>query len=135
MIGRIGEGVATTVAAGVIAATTFAMTAEPLAPLGFLEISFYITALIILLCGVLIALVLIDLKRVFIAAMLTGLVAAIIYTAALMTPAISLGHYTNHLWNYALVQSVPVIIITLVATAIGAMAGTFINTSVREIDL
>jgi hypothetical protein len=135
MTGRITEWVITTLAAGLTAAAAFALTAEPLAPLGVIEISFYIVALIILLCGVLIALVLIDLKRVFISALLTGIVATIVYGAALMTPAISLGHYTNHLWNYALVQSVPVVIITLVATAIGAITGTFINTSVREIDL
>jgi hypothetical protein len=135
MIGRLSEWILTTLFAGLVAAAAFGMTAEPLAPLGPLSISFYLSALVMFLGGALIALALVDLKRAFTSVLVSTFVATIIYGAALMTPAISLGHYTNHLWNYALVQSVPVVIITLVATATGAIAGTFINTSIREIDL
>jgi hypothetical protein len=135
MIGRNVEWLLSVGSAALIAAGAFSVTAEPLAPMGMLTISFWVTAIILISSGVLLALVLIDLKRVFLGVPAIALLATLFYGAALMTPAVQMNHYANHLWNYALVQSVPVVIITLVTIAMGALAGTIINTSVREFDL
>jgi hypothetical protein len=135
MIRSTSEWVIVVIAGSFIAAASFALTSEPLSPLGLISVSFWVSALIIFVSAVLAALVLIDLKRVFLTVPGIALLSAFIYGATLMSPAASLGHYANHLWNYTLVQSVPIIIITLVLTALGVMAGTIINTSVREYDL
>jgi hypothetical protein len=135
MMRSTSEWAVVVIAGGFIAAAAFALTSEPLSPLGLVSVSFWVTALIIFVSAVLASLVLIDLKRAFLTVPGIALLSAVIYGATLMSPVASLGHYTNHLWNYTLVQSVPIIIITLVITALGVMAGTIINTSVREYDL
>lgn len=132
---RWGEWVAVIVASAFCAASTFAMSAQPLERLGFISFPFWLSAGVIFATGVLIALVLIDLKRVFISVPAVAVLATILYAATLMAPSVTMSYYTVRLGNYALVQSVPVVIITLVATAIGALAGTIVNTSIREYDL
>lgn len=129
------EWLAVSLSGGVVSAAAFAMTAEPLAPLGLLEVSFWLTALIIVLAGVLGTLVLIDLKRAFSAAIGMAVLATLIYALAIWSPAAPLGHYSTHLLNYAMVQAVPVLIVTVVLAALGALIGTVLNTSVREYDL
>jgi hypothetical protein len=133
--GRLLEWLLVVASVGITSAAMFALTAEPLKPLGFLGISFWIVSVIILTTGMLASLVLIDFKRVFLAVPSSALLAAVLYGAVLMSPAVQLDPYRYHLLNYALVQSVPVMVITLALLALGVMAGTVINTSVREYDL
>ena len=135
MNGRRGDLIVVVLACGLISAAVFGLAADPLSPLGLMSVSFWIAAPFILASGLLGSLVLVDLKRTFLAAPLTALLAASLYSATLMAPAATMSHYANHLWSYALVQSIPVLVITMALVAIGAMAGTIINTSVREFDL
>jgi hypothetical protein len=133
--GRLLEWLLVVASAGITSAAMFALIAEPLKPLGPLGTSFWIASLIILTTGVLASLVLVDLKRAFLVAPVSALLAAALYGGVLMSPAVELDPYRYHLLNYSLVQSVPVVVITLALLALGVMAGTVINTSVREYDL
>jgi hypothetical protein len=134
-VGKFSEWLLVAVSGGIAAAAAFAMTAEPLQTLGPLEISFWLVTVIITLVAILAALILVDLKRVFGCALGLSFFASLFYGLALWSPAAQLGHYSTHLLNYAMVQAVPVLIITIVLATLGALVGTFINTSVREFDL
>jgi hypothetical protein len=118
-----------------VVAAAFAMSVQPLEPLGVLSISFWVLAVIVTLVGLASALVLVDLKRTFGGALSVSFLATVIYALALWSPAAFMDHYSTHLFNYALVQAVPVLLISVVCLAVGAMIGTFINNSVREFDL
>ncbi|MEX2425627.1 MAG: hypothetical protein WD401_02590 [Thermomicrobiaceae bacterium] len=132
---RIGEWAIVVIAGGLVAAAVFGLSAEPLAPLGLIDLSFWLAALVILVTGVLASLILVDLRRAFLTAPGIAVLAALFYSATLISPAATLGHYLNHLRNYALIQSVPVVILTLALIALGVLIGTVINSSVREYDL
>lgn len=132
---RATEWLLVTVAGGIASAAAFAMTADPLQSLGPMDLSFWLVSLVIAMIGLLAALVLVDLKRVFGGAVGMSLFATLFYGLALWSPAAEMGHYATHLLNYAMVQAVPVLIITLVLATLGALIGTVINSSVREYDL
>lgn len=123
------------IAAGLISTAALSMAADPLSELGPVGLPFWAVALIILMAGLLASLVLIDLRRAFLTAPAVAVLAAVLFIAVLIVPSLSMGHYAAHLGNFALIRSIPVFIITAVLMAIGAMAGTILNTSVREYDL
>jgi hypothetical protein len=134
-VNRLLEWLLVVISCGLVAAAAFAMTADPLKPLSLLQISFWALAVVILIAAVISSLVLVDLKRAFGGALAIGMFAALFYGLALWSPAVQLGHYSTHLLNYAMIQAVPVLIITLVLATLGALIGTFVNASVREFDL
>jgi hypothetical protein len=121
--------------AGLIVAALFVMTIQPLAPMSIWEMAFWLLAALIFFVSLTATLILVDLKRAFGAVPGVSLVATLFYVLVLWSPALTMSHYSTHLLNYALVQSVPVFLITVVLAAVGAMAGTFINNSIREFDL
>lgn len=134
-MGRWSEWLLVVIAGAMISAAGFAMAAEPLAPLGILEVSFWLTAAVSLLAGMLGTLVLIDLMRAFSAALGMAILAMGIYALAIWSPAVWMDQYSTHLLNYAMVQAIPVLIITVGLAAVGALVGTVINTSARDYDL
>lgn len=120
---------------GLVGAASFALAAEPLQPMGPVRFSFWIAAGIILVVGVLSALVLVDLKRAFSSALGASLFATIFYVLAIWSPSVSMGQYSTHLMNYALIQAIAVASVTAGLVALGVLIGTIINTSIREYDL
>lgn len=132
---RLGEWAIVVIAGGLVSAAAFGLSAEPLAPLGVVDLSFWLAAIVILGTGLLASLILVDLRRAFLSAPGIAILAAVIYSVTLISPAATLGHLLNHLRNYALIQSVPVVVLTLALIGLGVLIGTFINTSVREYDL
>lgn len=134
-MGRWSEWLLVVIAGAMISAAGFAMAAEPLAPLGIREVSFWLTAGITLLAGMLGTLVLVDLMRAFSAALAMAILAMGIYALAIWSPAVWMDQYSTHLLNYAMVQAIPVLVITVGLAAVGALIGTVINTSVRDYDL
>jgi hypothetical protein len=132
---RILEWTIVAVSGGFIAASMFAMTARPLSSLSPISLNFWVLSVAIFACGLLSSLVLVDLKRAFLAAPGIAVFGSLIYVAAVWAPAIAQPEFAAHLFNYALVQSVPVFVVTIVLATLGAVAGTFLNTSIREIDL
>ena len=132
---RTLQWLTTVSASGVVSTAAFSMTAQPLATLSVVEISFWLAAGLILTVAILSSIVLIDLKRVFVAAPGVALVATVLYAGLLWSPAMSMPEYSSHLLNYALVQSVPVFIVTLLLSLLGSLIGTILNASFRELEL
>jgi hypothetical protein len=120
---------------GLAVAGLFSMAVEPLRSVGWLAIPFWLAALGLVAVGAVVALTLVDLARVFVSTLATAAVGTAMYAVAVWSPAASLPHYSTRLANYATVQSVPVIMIALVAIVAGAIAGTIINTAARGYEL
>jgi hypothetical protein len=126
---------AVTVLAAVCVAGIFSMMAEPLNGVGLWSLSFWLAALGLILTGVLIAIVIVELKPVFGAAFAGAVIGTLVHALALWSPALALPHYSTRLANYAVAQSALVVMIALATVMAGALIGTLINASVREFEL
>ena len=135
MNGTRGRAVLEVVLAGWIMAALYASAASAVGPQSLVPLPYWITAVGDVVVGVWLALLAIDLRRMVIEVAASSVVAAAGYFALLVSAATGARDYYTRLADYAVVQIVPVLLLSLFLALIGSLLGTVINASARGIEL
>lgn len=121
--------------AGWIMAGLYAAAASALGPASLVQLPYWATALGDVLVGVWLALLTVDLRRMAIEIAVSAGIATVVYFLLLLSAAASSPDYFVNLADYAIVQVVPVLFLSLFLALIGSLVGTVINASARGIEL
>lgn len=121
--------------AGWVFAGLYAAATASLGALALVRLPYWATALGDIGVGILLALMVVQLRLLVIEIAAAAVVATAIYGLIMVSPALEAVSYTVRLANIALVQMVPVFFLSLFLGLIGALFGTVINSSVRGVEL
>ena len=121
--------------AGWVMAALYAAAASTVGPQSLVPLPYWMTAVGDVVVGAWLALLAIELRRMVIEVAASSVVAAVAYFALLVSAATGAPDYYAQLIDYALVEIVPVLLLSLFLALIGSLVGTVINASARGIEL
>lgn len=121
--------------AGWVHCGLFASAASSLGPMALVQPSYWIAALGSIGVGVLLALLVIELRLLVVEVVLAAIAATAFYGLLLVSAIPGAPSFAVRLTNFALVQMVPVFFLSLFLGLIGALVGTMINSSARGYEL
>ena len=121
--------------AGWVLCALYASAASSIGPGALLRLPYWLTALGDVGVGVILALLVVELRRALIAAALAAGAAAVFYWLLLAAPALVAPDFAARLTNHASIQMVPVFFLSLFLALIGALVGTLVNTAARGYEL
>lgn len=130
-----GRPILETLVFGWLYASIFAATSRDLAGLAVVSLPRWGLVLGFAAVGLLIALVVVDLRRMVLQTLAAAVVGAVIYAGFLAAPALVASGYWVRLVNHALIQASFVLLLAALLGLAGAMVGAVINSVVREIEL
>jgi hypothetical protein len=121
--------------AGWIMAALYAAAASTLGPGALVQLPYWATVVGDLAVGAWLALLTVDLRRTAVSVLVASVVAGATYYLLLVSAATGAPDYYSQLSDFALVQIVPVLLLSLFLALIGSLVGTAINASARGIEL